>query len=50
MGRKSMYTNKYKRIDAGTVAKLLILAEMLYAADNPLPMEEEEEEEEEDEN
>ena len=45
-----MYSNKYKRIDAGTAAKLLILAEMLYAADNPLPMEEEEEEEEEDEN
>ena len=45
-----MYTTKYKCIDAGTVAKLLILAEMLYAADNPLPMEEEEEEEEEYEN
>ena len=45
-----MYTNKYNHIDAGTVAKLLILAEMAYAAENPLPMEEEEEAEEEDEN
>ena len=37
-------------IEARIAAKLLILAEMLYAAENPLPMAEEEEEEEEDEN
>ena len=40
-----MYSNKYNFIDAGTAAKLLISAEMLYAAENPLPTEEDEEEE-----
>lgn len=39
---------KLEGIDAGTAAKLLILAEMLYAAEHPLPMEEDEEEDDDD--
>ena len=38
--------NEYKGVDAGTAAKLLILAEMLYAAAYPLPTEREEKEDE----
>lgn len=35
-----MKPNERLSIDAGTAAKLLILAEMLNAAENPLPTEE----------
>lgn len=35
-------------MEARTAAKLLILAEMLYAAEHPLPMEEDEEEDDDD--
>lgn len=35
-------------MEARTAAELLILAEMLYAAENPLPMDEDEEEDDDD--
>ena len=44
-----MYTNKYKGINAKAATDLLLLAEVLWAMENPLPRDEDDEEDEEDE-